>query len=382
MATTTRTDLIRTRPDHARTLAGLSIGQVLTWQCAALAALAGWPGPPWLTATTTALLVVVSVAVVGRFRSRWWYVWAEVAARYRRRAGATGETGVAGVVGSELVVESFVDRVGTRFGLIQDDGAWTAVLVVEPAHQSALSDDLGQSVPLGPLGDALVDRDIRLTAVQLVSHVVPAPSPWIDPRSPVVASYREVAGEQVVANRSVWVALRLDPARCPGAVAARGGGDLGVHRALASVAARLAATLDQHARVRVLGPDEVRAAVTVTLAAGDAPMVERWREVAGPGRTQVGFRVRSWGRGDPTGLIPLLAAVPSLATTASLVLSPAKDDQVAARLSLRLVSLPPDAGAVEAAVHRVAGAVGARVVRSDGEHAIAVRDALPTGGAR
>jgi type VII secretion protein EccE len=380
------------RPDHVNTLAGLGIGQVVVWQCAALAAAAGWAGPAWVTGLTLALLALTSVIGFGRLRGRWLYSWAEVAVRYRirtrRRPGSGPGTAPAAGLVRQLEIESFVDRVGTRFGVVQDgDGVWTAVLVAEPAQQSMICDDPGQAMPLGPLADALVDRDIRLAAVQLVSHVVPAPSPWVDPRSSVAASYLQVSRGQVVAGRSVWIALRLDPARCPGAVAARGGGDRGAHRALASVAARLSATLDQHARVRALGPDEVRAAVAATAGVAvpdgsQARAVERWRQVAGPHRVQVGFRVRSWGRSDPTGVIGLLEAVPGLATTASLVLTAAADRQVSARMSVRVVSLAADVEAVEAAVHRAAGAGGARLVRLDGEHAVAVQDALPTGGAR
>jgi type VII secretion protein EccE len=401
------------RPDHDRTLAGLGIGQVVVWQCAALAAVAGWAGPAWGRWLTLVLLAVVSVAVVGRLRGRWLYVWAEVVLRYRarrRRAGRAAEqaagraaeqaagrateqaagraTGPVAEPVAELDIESFVDRVGTRFGMVRDqDGAWTAVLVADPAQQSMICDDPAQAMPLGPLADALADRDIRLAAVQLVSHVMAAPSPWVDPRSSVATSYLEVSRGEVVAGRSVWIALRLDPGRCPGAVAARGGGDQGAHRALASVAARLSATLDQHARVRALGPDEVRVAVAATggvdrAADVAAHPVERWRQVAGPHRAQVGFRVRSWGRGDPTGLIGRLAAVPSLATTASLLLRPAGHQQVSARMSVRVVSLAADAEAVEVAVHRAAAAAGVRLVRLDGEHAAAVQDVLPTGGAR
>jgi type VII secretion protein EccE len=381
------------RPDHDRTLAGLGIGQVVVWQCAALAAVAGWAGPAWGRWLTLVLLAVVSVAVVGRLRGRWLYVWAEVVLRYRarrRRAGRAAEQAAGRATGPvpELDIESFVDRVGTRFGMVRDqDGAWTAVLVADPAQQSMICDDPTQAMPLGPLADALVDRDIRLAAVQLVSHVMAAPSPWVDPRSSVATSYLEVSRGEVVAGRSVWIALRLDPGRCPGAVAARGGGDQGAHRALASVAARLSATLDQHARVRALGPDEVRVAVAATggvdrAADVAAHPVERWRQVAGPHRAQVGFRVRSWGRGDPTGLIGRLAAVPSLATTASLLLRPAGHQQVSARMSVRVVSLAADAEAVEVAVHRAAAAAGVRLVRLDGEHAAAVQDVLPTGGAR
>lgn len=360
-------------------------GQVVAVQAAGLVLVYALPASWWWRAPAIVLLVVVVTVVAGRYRGRWLYAWIGVLVAYRLRRRADGRPAPPGqVLGDPAVgleIEAFVDRAGTRFGVIDDGRALTTVLAVEPADTAAVAGFSLDTIDLEVLAGVLADRDVRLARVQVVLRCVPAPSPRVDLRSPVALSYRDVAAG-VAAQRVLLVCLQLDPSLCPTAVAGRGGGDLGARRALASVTARLAARIGTGARVRPLGPDDVRAAVAVGLGTAPGPTTERWSGLHSRDAVHTAFRLTSWGADEPTALLSRLSAVPGIANVVSMTLTRVRDDATDLRLVLRVVSLPKDVAAVEAAVTAAAGRSGARVVRLAGEHAVATALTLPTGGTR
>lgn len=360
-------------------------GQVVAAEAALLLVAATWPVGWWVRGVTVTVLLATVCTVGGRYRSRWVYAWAGVGRAYRARRrtrspdGSTAPGGAGGPpAGTE--VGAFVDRSGTRFGVVSDGRSLTTLLVVEPAQAATVASAGEDVVDLGVLAGALSHADVRLASVHVVVRTVPAPSRRVDVRSPVATSYEEIrAGAQ--AHRAVVVSLRLEPALCVPAVLARGGGELGSRRALASVTARLVARLGPGLRVRVLGPDEVRAAVSAGLGAPAGPVTETWTGLRSPsGLSHVCFRLTSWGVGGPARVVAGLSGVPATSTALGLTLTAGSDDGVDVRAVLRVVSLAEDVDVDTAAVAAAARQAGADVARCDGEHATALAQTLPAGG--
>jgi type VII secretion protein EccE len=353
-------------------------GQLVAAEAAALAVVLALPaGRWWQAAAALALMLVVALAAA-RFRSRWLYAWVGVLRAYAWR-GPDRRGPVDPLAGVEVL--PFADRAGTRFGVVVTDRTFTTVLSLEPAGSAAVATPTRDTVDLAALAGALADRDVRLAAVQVLVRSTPAPSVRLDPRAAIAASYRQV-GEGVVAQRSVLVCLRLDPALCPGAVAGRGGGDLGACRALASVSARLAAGLGPGVRVRALGPDEARAALDAGTGSAPGPLTESWTGVRSADAVHVAFRLARWRGGDPAVLLAEFAGVPGIAAVLSLTMLPARRGLLHLGLVLRVVGPPSLREWVEAAVAAAAARAGGRVVRLDGEQLPALRQTLPAGGVR
>ncbi len=352
------------------------LGQVVALELALALVVATWPAglPTRVTGVVVAVFVVASS--LGRWQRRWCFAWYDVVARYwwRNRSSARSTTPAARV-------ESFYDRAGTGFGMIEEGGSVTVVLALEPARPD-LADcpDDELALALSPLLTFAGGRDVRPAELRLVTRVVGAPTARGDGRSRPAVSYREVAPGQPVAQRSVWVCLRLDPAWCPEAVAARGGGAEGARRALASLAARLAAAVEPPLRLRALGLEEVRALHrSMPDLSGEA--VERFTGVEADG-TYRGYRVDSWGGTDLPALVRAVAGTGALVVQASVSLRPLPADRWTARAVL--VAHCPS-GAVERVDREVrarAAASGARLQVLHGEHRLAVAETLPTSGAR
>ena len=117
--------------------------------------------------------------------------------------------------------------------------------------------------PLAALAGTLSDRGVVLDALTVVRHVRPGGAD-----SPARQAHREVLGPLAdAAHRSAWLVVRLDPDRCPGAVAERGGGVLGARRALVGALARIARVLaDRDLPVRPLDREGLRDAVATAAA--------------------------------------------------------------------------------------------------------------------
>src|SRR5262249_61833139 len=75
------------------------------------------------------------------------------------------------------------------------------------------------------------------SAAPALPRVLPAQSARAPP-------YGQLNLRRTPASQHVWIALRLDPARCPDAVQARGGGQEGGQRAVKRCVARVLELLD------------------------------------------------------------------------------------------------------------------------------------------
>ncbi|MGH3878489.1 MAG: type VII secretion protein EccE, partial [Actinophytocola sp.] len=138
----------------------------------------------------------------------------------------------------DLVVAHGNDHERRPLGLAWHEGTWTAVLLVDPAPALVTQVGVSPNLPLGALAPCLEDRGVVLDAIQVIWHCYPG-SAALPSNSPALASYMEVLGPlPAAARRTTWVAIRLDPRRCPAAVRERGGGVLGAHRALIGALSR------------------------------------------------------------------------------------------------------------------------------------------------
>ncbi|WP_018330942.1 type VII secretion protein EccE [Actinomycetospora chiangmaiensis] len=361
--------------------------------------------------------VVLSLALVAglvRVRGELLGRWALLALRHRtrpRERAATGPDDGVGVpavdaaLGPLDVVET-VDHDGRPVALLGgEDGAWSAVLAPDPeelplvldppdggpgedgAGHRGTDDGAGAvgggpvGLPLAALAGTLSDRGVVVDAVTVVRHVRPGVGD-----GPAHEAHREVLGPlSDAAHRSLWLVVRLDPQRCPDAVADRGGGVLGARRALVGSLARIGRVLADHdVPVRPLDRADVREAVAV--AAGTdldrtpGGVQERWDAVV---LGEVGHA--TWSATTFGAALDLDAlAAPGAVSTVALSLVAADDpDEVGLDLHVRVTGLGPTD--VVTAGRDLVAAARARGVHLDplhGRQAAGLRATLPVGGSR
>src|SRR5215475_4608683 len=226
-------------------LLGVSVAQIVCWEVAAAAVLASVVRRDWTMVPAGLLAVGVAALTLVRRRGRWLYEIVAVRLRLRSRrrwppARPEVDLRLAALaeLRPELSVSDVEQRAGRRLGFCNDGTAWVGLVAVQ-AGDDVLADDLRPAwLPVRELAAALVVDDIELAAVQLLCHVAPAPSGTLPGTSPVASSYQQVKAGRTPASQQVWVALRLDPARCPEAVESRGGGTEGAWRTLRRCLAR------------------------------------------------------------------------------------------------------------------------------------------------
>lgn len=326
--------------------------------------------------------VAIGVAVVAlaiaftRWRGRWFTQWVGLTARYtvRSHARVSRPTGpvtmeaLAAEDGSavtgpddprvsllrlavpDLVVAHGVDHERHPLGLAWHEGTWTAVLLVDPAPALVTPVGGAPNLPLGALAPCLEDRGVVLDAIQVIWHCYPG-SAALPPNSPALASYMEVLGPlPAAARRTTWVAVRLDPRRCPAAVRERGGGVVGAHRALIGALSRVRNALESRGvPTRPLDPDELLkagiSAAELTAVAGSnirVPLRERWTGVTAAGIGHASYAITGWSRGKAAASINALTGVRALSSTVALSISPgSEDNQVGLRGLVRVSARTP-----------------------------------------
>ncbi|WP_229686294.1 type VII secretion protein EccE [Longimycelium tulufanense] len=330
--------------------AGLALGLLLL----ALAPKA-WP-------VSAAVLVIAIVVAFIRWRGRWFTQWVGLTVRYLLRqhgrqaepAAATGALeqaaeqarGDAKVTGAEdrrvallrlavpdLVVAHGIDHERRPVGMAWHEGTWTAVLLVDPAPALVSHFGAAPNLPLGALAPCLEDRGTVLDAIQVIWHCYPG-STSLPVSSPALNSYLEVLGPlPAAARRTTWIAVRLDPRRCPAAVRERGGGVVGAHRALIGALSRIRSALGARGiPTRPLDVDEllhagISAAELTALLGSPNPvrLRERWTGVTAGGVGHASYAITGW----PDQLshnLNALTGVRALSSTVALSLSPGGED--------------------------------------------------------
>src|SRR5215475_7518978 len=189
-------------------LLGVSVAQIVCWEVAAAAVLASVVRRDWTMVPAGLLAVAVGALTLVRRRGRWLYEIVAVRLRLRSRrrwqpARPEVDLRLAALaeLRPELSVSDVEQRAGRRLGFCNDGTAWVGLVAVQAGDDE--------------LAAALVVDDIELAAVQLLCHIAPAPSGTLPGTSPVASSYQQVKAGRTPASQQVWVALRLDPARCP-----------------------------------------------------------------------------------------------------------------------------------------------------------------------
>jgi len=377
-----------------------------------------------LLAIDNALLYVsIGVVVLAllfafiRWRGRWLPQWMKLTTRYTFRSHARVTTPVAplsleqvaaesGAVVTgpddarvsllrlavpDLVVAHGTDHERRPLGLAWHDGSWTAVLLVDPAPSLVTQVGATPALPLGALAPCLEDRGVVLDAIQVIWHCYPG-STALPPNSPALASYMEVLGPlPATARRTTWVAIKLDPSRCPAAVRERGGGVVGAHRALIGALSRVRNALESRGvPTRPLDPDELlRAGISaaeLTAVAGSNQRVslrEKWTGVTAAGVGHASYAITGWPNGKMANSLNALTGVRALSSTVALSLSPgSEDDQIGVRGLVRVSARTP--GELDYADERleaISDRLGITLTPLRGLQAAGLAATLPLGGA-
>ncbi|MGH3671589.1 MAG: type VII secretion protein EccE, partial [Pseudonocardiaceae bacterium] len=325
--------------------------------------------PAWWWAAVLGVLIAVPLGL-GRWQGLWMVRWIQLWARYRLRSRRRGITTPGPAAGHDdprlallqlalpdLAVVPGTDRGREPLGLAWCQGAWTAVLEVDaaPSMITPVDADAAPGLPLSALVPCLADRGVVLDAIQVISHCYPGCA--VPPSSsPAARSYLDILGQSPApARRTTWVAVRLDPRRCPAAVAERGGGVAGCHRALIGALARVRSALESRGvPTRPLDTDQLLRAGTI--AAGLAlplpgelhrktdsrqpvTLAEGWAALAAGGVGHASYAITGW---DGAPDLSALAGVRALSTTLVLSLSPgAAGEGVGLRGVLRLSARTP-----------------------------------------
>ncbi|PQM45278.1 hypothetical protein C1Y40_04563 [Mycobacterium talmoniae] len=107
----------------------------------------------------------------------------------------------------------------TLLSLLKIEENPQALTIMEPGVTVS-----GETVPVHALVDCLQQFDITLDSIDVLSQGARSHG-----HSEVAAVYDAVLGPlPAIAQRSVWIAIRFDPARCADAVRRRGGGRDGI----------------------------------------------------------------------------------------------------------------------------------------------------------
>ncbi|MDQ3577606.1 MAG: type VII secretion protein EccE [Actinomycetota bacterium] len=323
------------------------------------------------------ITVVALVVAFLRWRGRWFTQWLGVTARYTVRShtrvtkppnpltmeemaaedGATvtgpddPRVNLLRLAVPDLVVAHGVDHEHRPLGLAWHEGTWTAVLLVDPAPDLVTQVGSTPSLPLGALAPCLEDRGVVLDAIQVIWHCYPG-SVALPPNSPALASYLEVLGPlSAAARRTTWVAVRLDPRRCPAAVRERGGGVVGAHRALIGALSRVRNALESRGvPTRPLDPDELlKAGISSAELTGVAGMNtqvslrERWTGVTAAGIGHASYAITGWPQGKLANSLNSLTGVRALSATVAMSIAPGSDQgQVGLRGLVRVSARNPD----------------------------------------
>lgn len=304
------------------------------------------------------ILAAAVLVAITRVRGRWFTQSLGLELRYRMRSHDKPRPPVAragledlkdedAVIGDEdpkvnvlraaipkLVVAQGMDHDRQPVGMAWDDGCWTAVLMVEPTP--ALISNAGDTSPLrlSVLAPCLEDRGVILDAIQVIWHTYPG-SAALPADSPALNSYLEVLGPlPAAARRTTWIAVRLDPLRCPAAIRERGGGVVGAHRALIGALSRVRNALEsRNVATHPLDPDELlRAGVSAcelnaaVAGGGGVKLQERKNHVTAAGVRHTSYAITKWPKGRVTTTLNALTSVRALSATVAMSITPAVDD--------------------------------------------------------
>ncbi len=359
------------------------------------------------------LLIAVPLAL-GRWHGRWLVRWLQLTAGYLARSHGRSVTSpdpaAAGnaqqsIVGSDdprvallrlllpdLAIAHGTDHRREPVGLVWHQNTWTAVLEVDATPSMITSVGGAPSLPLSALAPCLEHRGVVLDAIQVIWHCYPG-SAALPSSSPALRSYLEVLGPlPVAARRTTWVAVRLDPRRCATAVAERGGGVMGSHRALIAALSRVRSALESRGvPTRPLDADQLlRAGISaaeLSAVAGTGRPVslhEGWTAVTAAGVGHASYAITGWGTNGAAHNLNALTGVRALSTTVALSLSPGADGGEVGLRGLVRVSArnPTELEAADGRLHAVSQRLGVALRPLRGLQVAGLAATLPLGAPR
>ncbi|MEU5694320.1 type VII secretion protein EccE [Actinosynnema sp. NPDC020468] len=349
---------------------GVAIGLILL----AVGAVGGKTAPALLY-TAGGIVLVALVLAFARSKGRWLTQWIGLVFRYlfrghgrtaerdgpvEQKAPSEEDTSVIGpddprvallrLAVPDLVVAKGVDHERRPLGMAWHQGAWTAVLLVDPAPGLITAVGSAPALPLGALAPCLEDRGVVLDAISVIWHCYPG-SASLPVNSPALNSYLEVLGPlPAAARRTTWIAVRLDPKRCAAAIRERGGGVVGAHRALIGALSRVRNALESAGvAIRPLDSDElIRAGISaaeLTSVAGSNTSVslrEKWSGVTAGGVGHHSYAITRWPSKGMRNNLNALTGVRALSSTLSMSISPSSETgQVGLRGLVRVSARTP-----------------------------------------
>lgn len=352
------------------------------------------------------LLIAVPLAF-GRWHGRWLVRWAQLATRYLARSHDRVASDPAAPVSTstaqpddprvtllrlllpDLIIAHGADRQREPVGLAWHHGTWTAVLEVDATPSMVTPVGGTAGLPLGALASCLEDRGVVLDAIQVLWHCYPG-SAALPSSSPALRSYLEVLGPlPAAARRTTWIAVRLDPRRCPAAVRERGGGVTGCHRALIGALSRLRATLESRGvSTRPLDADQllragISAAELSTVAGTGQPVAlsEGWTAVTAAGVGHASYAITGWGGTGGAHNLNALTGVRALSTTVGLWISPGEGGGEVGLRGLVRVSArdPEELDAADGRLRAVSNQIGVALSPLGGLQAAGLAATLPLG---
>lgn len=375
-----------------------------------------------LLAINTALLPVAAgvaglalILALARMRGRWLTQWISLTTSYRFRshtrvahpvppeqavsaadtdAKVTGtedvRVGLLRLAFPDLVVAHSKDHEDRPIGLAWHEGTWTALLLVDPAPQMVSHVGATPPLPLSSLAPCLEDRGVVLDSIQVITHCYPG-SAALPPSSPALASYLEVLGPlPAAARRTTWIAVRLDPKRCPAAVRERGGGVVGAHRALIGAVSRVRNALESRGvPIRPLDADELLRSATSAAELSSATgtgkpvsLVERWTGVTAGGIGHASYAVTGWSTKGVAQSLNVLTGIRALSSTVSVAIAPSGEPgQVGLRGLVRVSARnPAELDAAHTRLQQVSNHIGISLTPLKGQQLDAFAASLPLGG--
>lgn len=361
------------------------------------------------------IVLIAAAFALLRWRGQWFTQWLGLETRYALRSHDTprkpvARAGIEDLAGEEekvigpddprvnvlraaipkLVVAHGMDHDRQPVGLAWDDGSWTAVLLIEPTPELIASATDSSTLPLSALGPCLEDRGVILDSIQVIWHTYPG-SAALPADSPALTSYLEVLGPlPAAARRTTWIAVRLDPRRCPAAIRERGGGVVGAHRALIGALSRVRSALESRdVPTRPLDPDELlRAGVSAAelnaavAQGGGVKMQERKSRVVAAGVRHTSYAITRWPRGKITTTLNSLTSVRALSATVAMTIVPSADDgQIGLRGVVRVSARnEQELGAADKRLNSVAERAGVALTPLRGLQVAGLTATLPLGG--
>ncbi|HEV2640379.1 MAG TPA: type VII secretion protein EccE [Actinocrinis sp.] len=358
---------------------------------------------PALLIGTAPFAVLSLIGAVGGGRGRWLGQLSLVRGDFRERREARpgppgGEAALAPLRETYpgLRTSTLSSRTGEPVGMIGDGTFLTAVVRVSARQEPLRAPRRTAPLPLGAVTSVLNDPQLPAACVQIVSHTLPAPTQQLPPQAMATRSYQTLA-EDVPAQRTTWVAVRLDPEECASAIESRGGGSLGAQRSLLTLVQRVASEIEGSGFETVLlsEPELITAlgtACAVNPVVGTTPgtgtAARRTAEARRTWRCDDRWHTTYWVDRLPDlatdtspDLVAGLTGLPTLSTTLAVTATRGIGDAVGFSMHVR-VSARAETQLAEAtrALEQQADKLGAGLTRLDGEQLPGLIATIPLGG--